>query len=444
MKFILSILTILSVFYFDAKKPTPPLFSDFLIGGIQTNEPDLDTWTNTVKEIGMNTIEVTHYAKQGDWNSDYLYIYEDKAGTIKEIQNAKSKGLKVVMVLRLTLMDYSKKNKFLWHGMVMPSTDTQINTWFDRYQSYVNDWAKICAEEGVDALVIGSEMNAIASTIPIKSMPDLYAYFASEKHQREHEYRLLPFEAQLPSEHLWVRGNDNYTNLPALLDDRIAANQKWATQITFGNNSRSVAQMNVRRVKIKRRWISLIESVRKIYKGPLGYAANFDNYQEVDFWQHLDFIGINAYFALRDGQSNCGNDYCLEMEMRASWKSVWKTINEFKASKGISDMPIMFTELGYIRRQNTSIEPWQGFGFSLVGAKNPKLIIWDEQKPTLQERAIAVNTLHQVVKAQKEPLIGILYWKLTSHEEALGYEPFALHIKQEDIDPLQTALLKFK
>ena len=58
--------------------------------------------------------------------------------------------------------------------------------------------------------------------------------------------------------------------------------------------------MNERRKKIKKYWIELIQKVRAVYQGQLTYAANYDNYQEVDFWEHLDFIGINAYFPLRE------------------------------------------------------------------------------------------------------------------------------------------------
>ncbi len=45
-------------------------------------------------------------------------------------------------------------------------------------------------------------------------------------------------------------------------------------------------------------WISLIAEIRKVYKGKLTYAANWDEYNEISFWDKLDFIGINAYFPL--------------------------------------------------------------------------------------------------------------------------------------------------
>ena len=45
-------------------------------------------------------------------------------------------------------------------------------------------------------------------------------------------------------------------------------------------------------------WNALIPKVRKIYKGKLTYAANWDEYKRTPFWSQLDFIGIDAYFPL--------------------------------------------------------------------------------------------------------------------------------------------------
>jgi hypothetical protein len=45
-------------------------------------------------------------------------------------------------------------------------------------------------------------------------------------------------------------------------------------------------------------WVSMIEDIRKEYQGSLTYAANWDEFEEVDFWDKLDFIGVDAYFPI--------------------------------------------------------------------------------------------------------------------------------------------------
>ncbi|MGB5370818.1 MAG: glycoside hydrolase TIM-barrel-like domain-containing protein, partial [Flavobacteriaceae bacterium] len=47
-------------------------------------------------------------------------------------------------------------------------------------------------------------------------------------------------------------------------------------------------------------WKALIKKVRKVYKGKLTYAANWDEFQRTSFWDDLDYIGIDAYFPLSD------------------------------------------------------------------------------------------------------------------------------------------------
>ena len=47
-------------------------------------------------------------------------------------------------------------------------------------------------------------------------------------------------------------------------------------------------------------WGRLIEAVRERYRGQITYAANWDEYQRIPFWESLDFIGIDAYFPLSE------------------------------------------------------------------------------------------------------------------------------------------------
>jgi hypothetical protein len=43
-------------------------------------------------------------------------------------------------------------------------------------------------------------------------------------------------------------------------------------------------------------WKALIDTVKTVYGNALTYAANWDNYKKISFWDQLDYIGIDAYF----------------------------------------------------------------------------------------------------------------------------------------------------
>ena len=49
----------------------------------------------------------------------------------------------------------------------------------------------------------------------------------------------------------------------------------------------------------EKEWRNLIQKIRSVYHGQLTYAANFtEEYKQVQFWDALDFIGVQAYFPL--------------------------------------------------------------------------------------------------------------------------------------------------
>lgn len=426
--------------------------SPFYLGGIHVKVYQMDNWLNTLKDIGMNTVEVTVYGKQWHWDTDSLTFDEDKdiEGQLDEIRAAKKKGLKVVVVLRVQLQHWIEKNRFLWHGMILPKNDSLLLSWFEKYTAYNLKWAKICEKEGVDVMAIGSEMNALASTMPITSMPWLYGYYNSWIRMPFNEKRILKYKKELQDKELWVQGYNLSKNgenwLDDYVDDRIEAYRQWGKQITFAESKQKhrLKAMNQRRKLVKESWVNLIEKVREIYTGKLTYAANYDNYQEVDFWQHLDFIGINAYFPLRKPTDKLPPKPELLANFEENWRNVFKEINTFKKKHHLSGIPLLFTELGYTRYLNSTVESWSGQGFTLLGwGFNEKLVVWEDQQICGEERYCAVEALRRVNEYYPTDLQGILYWKLTDHPYYLKEESFALHIDNPSTDSLQDALVKF-
>jgi hypothetical protein len=99
-------------------------------------------------------------------------------------------------------------------------------------------------------------------------------------------------------------------------------------------------------------WDSVIDAVTGIYSGELTYAANWDNYANVSFWDRVDTIGIDVYFPISDAR-----DPSL-MELMAGWDSWIAQIETWQAS---ISKPVIFTEIGYRNIDFCAKEPW-GFG----------------------------------------------------------------------------------
>ena len=97
--------------------------------------------------------------------------------------------------------------------------------------------------------------------------------------------------------------------------------------------------MNERRKLVQKSWVELIEKVRTVYSGKLTYAANYDNYQDVGFWNHLDFIGINAYFPLRNPTDKLPPADKLLATFEENWQNVFKEINAFKKNITLAANP---------------------------------------------------------------------------------------------------------
>lgn len=415
---------------------------DFFLGGIQVNEPDHKEWISVLKEVGMNTVSVTVYARQGIWNSDNIWWKETEEAVINEIKTAKAQGMKVVLIPRVTLDHYFEENSFLWHGMTMPKTDILLTNWFKWYTVFIDKWAHVCEEENVDVLAVGSELRMLSATQPVSSIPDLESFYLSPEKQKQYISDRMFYSDEIPSEDLWVKGKEsNYATLEKYLYDEVATKVKWAREVAYADEADPLATINERRAFILDKWYKLIKKVRTSYSGKLTYAANFDNYQNVKFWDKLDFIGINAYFKLRDYMPDV-DDSLLTEKFEASWDDIFLKLKTFRKKEGL-DQLTLFTELGYVYKENSTIMPWEGFGFSIAHSSQRKdLLVWSQQKKDKNERHLAVEALNKTNK-KYNLLKGILYWKLTTKEYHIPYEPFVLHIQKSANDPMQNALVKF-
>jgi len=97
-------------------------------------------------------------------------------------------------------------------------------------------------------------------------------------------------------------------------------------------------------------WTNLIAEIKKIYKGKLTYAANWNEFKHTPFWNQLDYIGVDAYFPVSDAKTPSVKQ-CMQ-----GWEQHKKVI------KGICNKfnkPILFTEFGYRSVDYAGKEPWK-------------------------------------------------------------------------------------
>lgn len=94
-------------------------------------------------------------------------------------------------------------------------------------------------------------------------------------------------------------------------------------------------------------WKELIKEIRLIYKGKLTYAENWDQYNNIPFWEDLDYIGIDAYFPL--GTTPTVN------KLIDLWEPTLDTLAYYskKEKRGI-----IFTEMGYRSIDQPTLRPW--------------------------------------------------------------------------------------
>lgn len=97
-------------------------------------------------------------------------------------------------------------------------------------------------------------------------------------------------------------------------------------------------------------WRDLIAQIRRRYHGQLTYAANWDEYEHIAWWDALDAVGINAYFPLSDAP-----DPSLP-ELMAGAAAVRKRLDAFHAR---TRRPILFTEIGYGSVLGAASRPWE-------------------------------------------------------------------------------------
>ncbi len=97
-------------------------------------------------------------------------------------------------------------------------------------------------------------------------------------------------------------------------------------------------------------WSDLIVEIKKIYKGKLTYAANWDEFKRTPFWSDLDFIGVDAYFPVSEEKTPTIN------QLKVGWVPHKAVIKKYSETY---NKPVLFTEFGYRSVDYSGKEPWK-------------------------------------------------------------------------------------
>lgn len=164
--------------------------------------------------------------------------------------------------------------------------------------------------------------------------------------------------------HIWVGGHDEGQNRSQIGFDTEAHWQEWEAQYRafVMHYARLAAEVDadvvvlgteLQRPATRRPtfWRTLAEEVRQVYEGQLTYAANWhEEFEDIAFWDALDYVGVQAYFPLAEG------DPPTLSTLRAQWQTHRARLARIHKR---TDRPVLFTEIGYRSAPSTAAAPWR-------------------------------------------------------------------------------------
>jgi HD-GYP domain-containing protein (c-di-GMP phosphodiesterase class II) len=92
----------------------------------------------------------------------------------------------------------------------------------------------------------------------------------------------------------------------------------------------------------------VIARARARFRGTLTYAANWDEVEQVRFWDDLDVIGVDAYYPLARAPG------ATPQELRDAWRPIVARLERLSERWG---RPLALTEIGYAARPDAAVNP---------------------------------------------------------------------------------------
>lgn len=144
-------------------------------------------------------------------------------------------------------------------------------------------------------------------------------------------------------------------------------------------------------------WRKVIETVRSIYRGPITYAANWGTeFEKLEFWADLDFIGLNCYYPLSEAKNPPKADLARQFS---------QVLRKAKAVSTTHKRPLLLTEIGFTSTTMPWLQPHQdGDGKAYSG--------------TAQLKCYQMAT--QALAGETDWCKGVLWWKYPSYPSLGG------------------------
>jgi len=257
------------------------------------------------------------------------------------------------------------------------------------------EWAALCVfwfQNGVNSTVITEDPNRYTASRPsvAKGIADLHAagikvLLKPMVDLRTGEWRgtIEPSDAWFDAYEAYIAdwakfAADNHVEIFCIGCEFVEAvrNKTWAPQ-----------------------WRRIVASVRAAYPGPITYASNHGNEQNISWWDALDYIGIDAYYSLST------QDNPAHADLTAAWQRQADKIESWR-KRVWPDKPILFTEIGYRSYDGASRQPWDY-------QQN------DPAKVDLQEQVDCYSAALEVL-TQRDWFYGFYWWNWETNPNAGG------------------------
>lgn len=171
--------------------------------------------------------------------------------------------------------------------------------------------------------------------------------------ERDMSVMLIPHIAYWGTKFLW-RGEINFETREEW-DRFFGEYETWMVQMARVAEAHGAGKLCIGleftfAQKFEARWRKIITAVRQVYHGKLTYGGNWDSFQEVSFWDALDYIGVLAYFPLTKSENPS------EAEITAAWQKKCAELSSYSKKNG--DKKFLFVEIGYNVSARAAAEPW--------------------------------------------------------------------------------------
>ncbi|MCG8605972.1 hypothetical protein MJD09_13395, partial [bacterium] len=143
-------------------------------------------------------------------------------------------------------------------------------------------------------------------------------------------------------------------------------------------------------------WRQIIAKIRQIYSGPIAYAANWwQEFEQITFWDQLDYIGLNCYYPLSDKETVTLQD--LTEGVEAFLPTIEAVAHKYKK-------PVLLTEVGFTSTAKNWVSPHERRRGAPV---------------SLEDQALCYKAIFESFR-NKDWLHGFYWWKWPTYLEYGG------------------------